>query len=173
MAKMKAALLWRASLLATIAYVAAAGHISPRPSLSFSPNTPYHAVVEPPPRNKTCFIESHGDGKTDDSPCILNAFRECNNGGRAVFRQDQTYFIGTAMDWTFLNHIDIGKPNTQQSFITYGAYSLDWLSADIQGRIVFGTNTTYWQANSFRFGFQNVTSFFKLGGNDVWIYGGE
>ncbi|KAK8098796.1 extracellular exo-polygalacturonase, partial [Apiospora kogelbergensis] len=147
---MKAALLWRASLLATTAYVAAAGHISPRPSLSFSPNTPYHAVVEPPPRNKTCFIESHGDGKTDDSPCILNAFRQCNNGGRAVFRQDQTYFIGTAMDWTFLNHIDI----------------------DIQGRIVFGTNTTYWQANSFRFGFQNVTSFFKLGGNDVWIYGG-
>ncbi len=44
---------------------------------------------------------------------------------------------------------------------------------DIQGRIQFTNNTTYWQANSFRFIFQNVTSFFKLGGEDVWIYGGE
>jgi galacturan 1,4-alpha-galacturonidase len=45
-------------------------------------------------------------------------------------------------------------------------------SADIQGEILFSTNTTYWQANSFRFIFQNVTSFFKLGGDDVMIYGG-
>ncbi|ELR08092.1 hypothetical protein GMDG_02919 [Pseudogymnoascus destructans 20631-21] len=33
-------------------------------------------------------------------------------------------------------------------------------------------DTDYWQANSFPFVFQNVTSFFKLGGNDVNIYGG-
>jgi galacturan 1,4-alpha-galacturonidase len=43
---------------------------------------------------------------------------------------------------------------------------------DIQGYILFSNDTTYWQANSFKFGFQNVTSFFKLGGNDVVIYGG-
>jgi galacturan 1,4-alpha-galacturonidase len=43
---------------------------------------------------------------------------------------------------------------------------------DIQGRIQFSNNTDYWQANSFRFVFQNVTTFFKLGGDDVWIYGG-
>jgi galacturan 1,4-alpha-galacturonidase len=54
------------------------------------------------------------------------------------------------MDWTFLSSIDI----------------------DIQGQILFTPNTTYWQANSFKFIFQNVTSFFKLGGDDVWIYGG-
>lgn len=44
---------------------------------------------------------------------------------------------------------------------------------DIQGTIKFTDNTTYWQANSFPFVFQNVTSFFKLGGEDVFIYGGE
>ncbi|KAK8005521.1 extracellular exo-polygalacturonase [Apiospora arundinis] len=147
---MKATILWRVSLAAAIGLVTAADHLSPRPCLSFSPKAPYHAVVEPPQRNKTCFIEGHDDGVTDDSSSILDAFHQCNNGGHAVFRQNQTYVIGTAMDWSFLNHIDI----------------------DIQGKIVFTNNTTYWQANSFRFGFQNVTSFFKLGGNDVWIYGG-
>jgi galacturan 1,4-alpha-galacturonidase len=43
---------------------------------------------------------------------------------------------------------------------------------DIQSYIQFTNDTTYWQANSFKFIFQNVTSFFKLGGNDVNIYGG-
>lgn len=43
---------------------------------------------------------------------------------------------------------------------------------DIQGLIRFTNDTAYWQAHSFRFIFQNVTSFFKLGGEDVWIYGG-
>ncbi len=44
---------------------------------------------------------------------------------------------------------------------------------DIQGKILFTNDTTYWQAHSFKFGFQNVTSFFKLGGQDVFIYGGR
>lgn len=43
---------------------------------------------------------------------------------------------------------------------------------DIQGTIKFTDDTDYWQANSFPFVFQNVTSFFKLGGDDVQIYGG-
>ncbi|KAK6856603.1 hypothetical protein PG995_006790 [Apiospora arundinis] len=147
---MKATILWRVALAAAIGLATAADHLSPRPCLSFSPTAPYHAVVEPPQRNKTCFIEGHDDGVTDDSSSILEAFHQCNNGGHVVFRQNQTYVIGTAMDWTFLNHVDI----------------------DIQGKIVFTNDTTYWQASSFRFGFQNVTSFFKLGGDDVWIYGG-
>ncbi|KAK7917752.1 hypothetical protein PG985_011360 [Apiospora marii] len=147
---MKKMTLWGASLALAIGLATAADGISPRPSISFSPKAPYHIVVQPPPRCKTCFINSHGDGMTDDSPAILDAFSQCNDGGRAVFSQNQTYVIGTAMDWTFLSHIDI----------------------DIQGKILFTANTTYWQANSFKFGFQNVTSFFKLGGSDVWIYGG-
>jgi galacturan 1,4-alpha-galacturonidase len=44
--------------------------------------------------------------------------------------------------------------------------------ADIQGTILFTNDTDYWQANSFKFIFQNVTSFFKLGGENVFIYGG-
>ncbi|KAK8102121.1 hypothetical protein PG984_015267 [Apiospora sp. TS-2023a] len=147
---MKVMTLWGTCLALAIGLANAVDYISPRPNLSFSPKTPYHAVVQSQPRSKTCLIDSHGDGVTDDSPAILDAFNSCNDAGRVVFTQNQTYVIGTAMDWTFLNHIDI----------------------DIQGKILFTDNTTYWQANSFKFGFQNVTSFFKLGGNDVWIYGG-
>lgn len=48
----------------------------------------------------------------------------------------------------------------------------DKKSIDIRGKIKFTDDTDYWQANSFKFGFQNVTTFFKLGGDDVFIYGG-
>lgn len=107
--KMKGTTIWGTCLALAAGLATAADDISPRPSLSFYPKAPYHAVVEPPARCKTCFIDSHGDGVTDDSQAILNAFKECNDGGHTVFKQNQTYVIGTAMDWTFLNHIDIGK----------------------------------------------------------------
>ncbi|KAK0735186.1 exopolygalacturonase [Lasiosphaeria miniovina] len=101
-------------------------------------------------RSRLCVVKTYGDGITDDSDNILSAFHGCNNGGHVLFPRGKVYVIGTAMDWTFLKHIDI----------------------DIQGRIRFTNDTAYWQAHSFRFIFQNVTSFFKLGGEDVWIYGG-
>jgi galacturan 1,4-alpha-galacturonidase len=125
--------------------------LSRRPTISPSPYQPRLPIPNPPKRHKVCVVETNGDGVTDDSEHILTAFHECNDGGHVLFSKDETYTIGTAMDWTFLKHIDI----------------------DIQGRILFSNNTDYWQANSFRFVFQNVTTFFKLGGDDVWIYGGK
>lgn len=43
---------------------------------------------------------------------------------------------------------------------------------EILGRVVFTDDTDYWQANSFKHGFQNATTFFQLGGEDVNVYGG-
>lgn len=86
-----------------------ADHISTRPEIVYSPATPSLAPPEPKERCKTCFVETHGDGVTDDSEYILDAFHDCNNGGHVVFRENETYIIGTAMDWTFLSSIDIGK----------------------------------------------------------------
>ncbi|RAL67879.1 hypothetical protein DID88_008604 [Monilinia fructigena] len=125
-----------------------AASVSTRPVLTYSPKTPNRSP-SPAARTKTCVVKSAGNGK-DDSPAILTALKACNNGGHVVFSKGVTYSVGTAMDWTFLKHIDI----------------------DIQGEILFSDDTDYWQANSFRFGFQNATSFFKLGGEDVFIYGG-
>ena len=71
------------------------------------------------------------------------------------------------MDLTFLNHIDLGMGPGGGRLKKQANSGLD-----IQGIWLFSNDTTYWQANSFKFIFQNVTSFFKLGGNDVNIYGG-
>ena len=125
-------------------------HVSPRPHIVPSPKHPRLPVPRPPKRSRVCHVETHGDGVTDDSAFVLAAFYQCNRGGHVVFRANTTYIIGTAMDWTFLSHIDI----------------------DIQGTLKFTDDTDYWQANAFRFVYQNVTAFFKLGGDNVFIYGG-
>ncbi|KAF7871616.1 hypothetical protein EAF04_003723 [Stromatinia cepivora] len=122
---------------------------STRPVMQYHPKSPSVSPPSPPARTKTCYVPSAGNG-TDDSPAIMSALHQCNNGGHVVFSKGVTYLVGTAMDWTFLQHIDL----------------------DIQGEILFSNDTTYWQANSFPFVFQNATSFFKLGGEDVFIYGG-
>lgn len=43
---------------------------------------------------------------------------------------------------------------------------------DIQGTIKFTDDIDYWTDASFPFVFQNLTSYFLLGGDDVFIYGG-
>ncbi|KXL49328.1 MAG: glycoside hydrolase family 28 protein [Acidomyces sp. 'richmondensis'] len=88
--------------------------------------------------------------KTDDSQYILEALNECNNGGTVIFPEYWTYVIGTALNMTFLKHVDI----------------------DIQAYIQFTNDTDYWQANAFHFYYQNATTFFVLGGEDVNVYGG-
>ena len=120
---------------------------SQRPSLGSLPNG---AALTSPARTRTCYVQTHDDLVTDDSEYILQALKDCNNGGHVVFPKDSTYLIGTALDLTFLQSIDI----------------------DIQGYIQFTNDTDYWQANSFRQVFQNATTFFQLGGSDVNVYGG-
>jgi galacturan 1,4-alpha-galacturonidase len=53
-------------------------------------------------------VQSDGNG-ADDSANVLKAIKDCNNGGHVVFPKDQKFTIGTALDLTFLNHIDLGK----------------------------------------------------------------
>jgi galacturan 1,4-alpha-galacturonidase len=88
--------------------------------------------------------------KTDDSAYILSALHKCNNGGRVVFPIGRTYVIGKPLEMQFLKHVDI----------------------IIQGYIQFTNNTHYWQTHSFKQIYQNATTFFQLGGEDVNVYGG-
>ena len=103
-----------------------------------------------PSRTKVCYVQSNDDLVTDDSEYILQALKECNDGGHVVFPKGTTYLIGTALDLTFLSHVDL----------------------DIQGYIQFTNDTDYWQAHAFKQIYQNATTFFKLGGIDVNVYGG-
>ncbi|KAF2090013.1 glycoside hydrolase family 28 protein [Saccharata proteae CBS 121410] len=100
-------------------------------------------------RTRTCYVAASCNG-TDDSTSFLQAIDSCNNGGQVVFSANKTYTIGTALDLTYLEHIDIV----------------------IEGYVQFTNDTDYWQANAFQQVFQNATTFFQLGGTDVNVYGG-
>lgn len=143
-------------------------HQGTRPKVNIGPKKPYQPFPTSPPRNRNCYVQSHNDGVTDDSPYILAAINKCNNGGHVIFSEGTSYVIGTALDLTFLNHIDLGMTEHLQNLC------FDWTdpTSDIQGYIQFTNDTDYWQANAFKQVFQNVTTFFQLGGNDVNVYGG-
>ncbi|KAI9728290.1 MAG: hypothetical protein M1834_007692 [Cirrosporium novae-zelandiae] len=122
--------------------------ISSRPNITYSPYQP-KTVYTSPARTKVCYVSTH-NGTADDSEYILQAINECNPNGHVVFSAENTYTIGTALDLTNLTHVDL----------------------DIQGYIKFTNDTDYWQANGFYQTFQNATTFFQLGGEDVNVYGG-
>ncbi|EOA86643.1 Exopolygalacturonase [Exserohilum turcicum] len=123
--------------------------VSIRPNYAASPYHPGKPFPKSPIRTKTCMLSALGGGK-DDSANILKAVKKCNHGGHVVFPKDQSFTIGTALDLTFLQSIDL----------------------DIQGTIQFTNDTDYWQANSFKQIFQNATTFFQIGGHDINVYGG-
>ena len=148
------------------------------------PKPPFRPLPASSPRNKTCHVQSNGDG-TDDAPYILAALKQCNNGGKVVFAEDKEYTIGTALDMTFLKHVDLGmystnihllipliflhmKPNQTKSIKKKTNHN----DQEILGKITFTPDTDYWQENSFKHTFQNATTFFNLGGTDVNVYGG-
>ena len=84
-------------------------HTSVRPNAQPYPLHPKNPPPKSPSRNKVCYVASHNDGVTDDSEYILAAIEKCNNGGHVVFVEGTEYLIGTALDLTFLKHIDLGK----------------------------------------------------------------
>jgi galacturan 1,4-alpha-galacturonidase len=47
--------------------------------------------------SNVCTVKAQGHQK-DDVPNILEAFRKCGNGGRIVFPEDQSYWIGTRLN---------------------------------------------------------------------------
>lgn len=66
-------------------------------------------------RTKTCTVSG---GKLDDAPAILAAAKMCNDGGTVVFSKSTTYNVGTALDLTFLKHVDLDIQGTIKVSIT-------------------------------------------------------
>jgi hypothetical protein len=56
-----------------------------------------NAPTSPINNGKTCTVNALGN-KRDDSPQILQAFEDCNNGGTVVFPEHQTYWIATKLN---------------------------------------------------------------------------
>ncbi|KAI1475997.1 glycoside hydrolase family 28 protein [Daldinia eschscholtzii] len=145
----------RSSLAATLAFlspVLATRHskIPARPNVVPGPYGVSRAIPLSPPREegRYCYVKQGCNINRDDAPHVVRALHECNNGGTVVF--DKSYLIGSPLDLNFLKHIDIV----------------------ITGSIAFDdSDVYYWQNNSFKYAFQNQSVFWKLGGEDVNIYG--
>lgn len=123
-----------------------------RPIITPAPYGTGQEFPHSPPRDegRYCYAESGSfNGTTrDDAPGILKAFQDCNGGGTIVL--DQSYLIGSPLDLTFLEHVDIV----------------------ITGEVAFDdSDVYYWASNSFKYAFQNMSSFWKVGGEDINIYG--
>ncbi|KAL3426800.1 murein transglycosylase [Phlyctema vagabunda] len=120
-----------------------------RPAVTPYPKTPSIPLPVSPPRdaNRTCTIAT---GLKDAGPAILEAAKKCNNGGTVVFPAGSTYTVATALDLTFLSSIDFA----------------------ILGTVAFKDDLNYWQANSFKYSYQDTSFFWRFGGTDVNIFGG-
>jgi galacturan 1,4-alpha-galacturonidase len=115
------------------------------PLLSFSfasPNNKYGNGYR-----KTCVVSPSLNG-TDDAPAILHAFKECGNNGHIILKNG-TFNINSIMNTTNLRNCDI----------------------DIHGYMLWSTNVTYWLANSMLFGYQNQSSAWWLGGDNIHVRG--
>lgn len=118
-----------------------------RPELKAYPLDAGIPFPHSPKRCKTCYVPD-GAESGDDSSSILEGFKQCNQGGNVVL--DGDYTIGTALDLTFLEAVDV----------------------IITGTVAFSTDIDYWVENSFKYQFQNSSGFWRFGGKDVNIYGG-
>ncbi|KAI0887125.1 glycoside hydrolase family 28 protein [Annulohypoxylon maeteangense] len=130
----------------------ARGHsrIPSRPDVIPGPYDTGSAMPLSPPRDKGryCHVDQGLEENRDDAPRILQALQECNDGGTIVF--DKSYLIGSPLDLTFLKHVDL---------VITGDISFD------------DSDVYYWHNNSFKYTFQNQSVFWKIGGEDVNIYG--
>ncbi|KAJ7255370.1 polygalacturonase [Mycena rebaudengoi] len=96
----------------------------------------------------TCTVLPSGNF-TDDSPAIISAFKLCGQGGQIEFL-NETYWIEKVMNTTGLRNVQIDLHGT-----------LLW-SAD---------NISYWLNNSLPTGYQNQSSAWFLGGDNITFNG--
>lgn len=118
-----------------------------KPSLPGT-DSPYTHDGEWPERSKKCVVKAGGDPNGDDTPAILDAFTECKTDGHIVF-ENTTYYVGTVMNTTGLKGVDV----------------------EVNGTLLWSDNVQYWLANSLPVGFQNQSSAWLFGGDDVHFYG--
>lgn len=120
-----------------------------RPSVKAWPLSPGKPHAASPARDpdKYCFVKPSCKSD-DDAGNILKAFRNCNHGGTVVL--DANYNIGSPLDLTFLDSVDVA----------------------ISGTITFSGDVNYWVEHSFKYAYQVSSAMWRFGGRDVNIYGG-
>ncbi|KAG5658691.1 hypothetical protein KAF25_010872 [Fusarium avenaceum] len=124
-------------------------HVLKRPHVEAAPYGTGQKFPDSPPRSRNhyCYVKPGKGADRDDAARILTAFKKCNKGGTIVL--DQEYIVGSPLDLTWLAHVDVV----------------------ITGTLNFKSDPYYWADHSFKYDFQNMSSFWKIGGKDIHIYG--
>ncbi|CAG9938770.1 unnamed protein product [Clonostachys rosea f. rosea IK726] len=97
---------------------------------------------------KRCIVKSLGSVDEDDAPAVRDAFKKCGKHGKIVF-EDSEYHINTVLNTTGLEDVSI----------------------DIRGELLWGTDIDYWLNNSLPVGYQNQSTAWVLGGDNIRING--
>jgi galacturan 1,4-alpha-galacturonidase len=93
-----------------------------------------------------------GPNGTDSAPAIIDAFQRCGHNdvskrGKVIFK-NETYHIKSVMNTTGLSNVDI----------------------DLSGTLLWDDNIDYWLNNSLPVGYQNQSSAWLFGGDNInWI----
>ncbi|KAA1470448.1 glycoside hydrolase family 28 protein [Dentipellis sp. KUC8613] len=95
-------------------------------------------------RSRTLRAAGHG---RDDAPALLQAVRECDT---VVIPRSTTLTVGSRLNMTGLRNKHL----------------------DLQGTIKFTDDMQYWTGNAFFFDFQNSSTFWILGGENIVLDGG-
>jgi galacturan 1,4-alpha-galacturonidase len=121
-----------------------------RPNIQAWPKSPGTPRKVSPARDETryCFVKPSCSSNGDSAKSILAAFQKCNKGGTVVL--DAHYVVGSPLDLTFLEEVDVV----------------------LTGNLTFSGNITYWMDHTFKYAYQTSSSYFRIGGRDVNIYGG-
>ncbi|KAF5350919.1 hypothetical protein D9758_010499 [Tetrapyrgos nigripes] len=98
-------------------------------------------------QGSTCTVHA-SDDSSDDAPAIVDAFEMCGQGGQ-ILLHDDLYHIETIMNTTGLKDVVV----------------------DLTGTLLWGTNITYFRANSLPLGYQNQSTAWVFGGDNVTFNG--
>jgi polygalacturonase len=106
-------------------------------------------ATERPPRTKKCIVKANNDPNVDDAPSVRQAFSECRENAHIIF-ENTTYHIASVMNTTGLRNVDV----------------------EVKGTLLWdASNIPYWLNNSLPVGFQNQSSAWYFGGDNVHFYG--
>ncbi|KAF8063563.1 polygalacturonase [Lyophyllum atratum] len=99
-------------------------------------------------RGSACTVHPSSDGISDDAPAIRRAFELCGKNGSILFDQ-ATFHVESVLQTTGLRNVFI----------------------DLPGTLLWGTNITYWRANGLPLDYQNQTTAWMFGGDNVTFQG--
>ncbi|KIJ37292.1 glycoside hydrolase family 28 protein [Sphaerobolus stellatus SS14] len=123
-------------------YALASSSLEVRTTQSAAPKDPFLVVI-----GNTCTVIPKGAGQ-DDAPTILEAFSRCGKNANIIL--NGYYVVGTLLKTIGLQNVNI----------------------QLSGTIQYTPNIAYWSPNSFFLTYQNATTFWLLGGQNLHMFGG-